>query len=64
MDQHSEMCEEEAHITGQAPLCAGRLAGIGLGLPEGFGGKSQEIADRLERRLSRLEVALNLPDID
>jgi len=64
MDQYSEICEEGAQVTVHEPVDAERLAGVGLGLPEGFGKKSREIADRLERRLSRLEIALNLPVID
>lgn len=38
-------------------------AKFGIGLPEGFGKEAQEKADFLERRLSRLEQALNLGPI-
>lgn len=64
MNQPFEMRDNEAHIAGAVIIDAGRLAGIGVGLPEGFGEKSQDAADLLERRLSRLEKELGLPKID
>ena len=36
------------------------VSGVGIELPEGWAEHSQEKADLLERRLSRLELALNL----
>lgn len=63
MNQTFEMSDNEAHIAGAVIIDTGRFAGIGIGLPEGFREKSQEAADLLERRLSRLEKELGLPKI-
>lgn len=62
MSQAFEADGRETYITNTI-IDAGRFAGFGLGLPEGFGERSQEVADLLERRLSRLEKELNLPEI-
>jgi hypothetical protein len=60
MNQPFEIAEEKPSITGSVIVDAARFAGAGLGLPEDFAKESQEKADLIDRRLSRIEQALNL----
>lgn len=62
MSQALETDDRETYIT-NAIIDAGRFLGTGFGLAEGFGEKSQEVADLLERRLSRLDQALGFDPI-
>lgn len=40
------------------------FSGASIEMPEGWAGRSQEKADLLERRLSRIEAALGMPPLD
>lgn len=60
MNQPFEAVDDNTRITGACIVDADRFTGVGLGLPEDFGKDAQEKAGLLERRLSRLELALNL----
>jgi len=57
---------EEGEYLNEATISSQMLvapAKFGIGLPEGFGKEAQEKADLIERRLCRLEQALNLGPI-
>lgn len=60
MDKSLELSEGKANTSSKVMIDAERFSGVGMGLPEGFGERTQEEADLLERRLSRLEQALGL----
>ncbi|MGE7815351.1 hypothetical protein ACQKMW_18250 [Pseudomonas sivasensis] len=64
MNQPFEIGDREVHITGAVIIDAGRFADIGIGLPEGLSDESQDKADLIERRLSRIEAALGLTSTD
>ncbi|CAH0232183.1 hypothetical protein [Pseudomonas carnis] len=60
MNQQLEVRNNETRINGAIIIDAGRFAGIGIGLPDELAVDTQEKADLIERRLSRIESALGL----
>lgn len=64
MNKSFEVEDNKARISGVSIVGADRFAGFGVGLPEGFGVESQEKAELLERRLSRLEKEVGLSRLD
>ncbi|MNF35831.1 hypothetical protein D3C85_1445980 [compost metagenome] len=63
MNSPYEIADDKFTIKGACIVDAGRFAGVGRGLLEDLGKVSQEKADLLERRLSRLEQAFGLDPI-
>lgn len=64
MTKPFEVEDNKTRISGVTIVAAERLTGFGAGLPEEFGVESQEKAELLERRLSRLEKEIGLPRLD
>lgn len=63
MNQPFEVGDSKTSLRHCVIIDSGRFAGLGIGLPDEVALGSQEKADLLERRLSRLEDALGFDAI-